>query len=457
MYDSLSRPIRNRIPEQQVNTGLNLTDPITGNSGWSNGYTYDDGGNVLTRTDARNITSTYEYDSLKRNTTVRYSDSTPGTNHYYDGATNGKGLGWKSERLGDSGSLTTIESYDALGRPLTQRQQFKSSGGWSQPYTVQQSYGLASQVPAQIYPSGHATAYLYDDAGRPLSFTGNLGDGMQRAYASATDYDNAGRMQEEKYGTLTPLYHKLRYNVRGQLYEVRLSTMSRASSETDWNRGCLAFYYSNLNQALGQSASDNNGNLLKSENYVPNANGSYNLSQDRYEYDSVNRLLSMTEYQHGTGPVVFKQAYSYDQFGNRSIDQSASSNTPGINRMAVTVDSSTNRLGVPGGLSGTIGYDASGNLVTDTYSGGGSRSYDAENRMISAAQGGQASTYTYDGDGRRVRRNTRRTVKSGKCMGWEESYWRNIRPEQCRSFRQRSTAIAPASYWLRQVMATSNV
>src|SRR6185369_15500082 len=70
-----------------------------------------------------------------------------------------------------------------------------------------------------------------------------------------------------------------------------------------------------------------------------------------------------------------------------------------------TVDTATNRLGVPGGQSGTMTYDAAGNLITDTYSGAGAREYDAENRMTRAWGGNnQWQEYGYNADGQRVRR-----------------------------------------------------
>jgi YD repeat-containing protein len=53
-------------------------------------------------------------------------------------------------------------------------------------------------------------------------------------------------------------------------------------------------------------------------------------------------------------------------------------------------------------------YDAAGNLTNDTYTGAGTLTYDAENRMTSAQfLSGQTQTasYTYDSDGRMVRRN----------------------------------------------------
>jgi RHS repeat-associated protein len=50
-------------------------------------------------------------------------------------------------------------------------------------------------------------------------------------------------------------------------------------------------------------------------------------------------------------------------------------------------------------------YDAAGSLVFDNYTGTGSRAYDAEGRIVSAQDsGGGAVAYTYDADGRRIKR-----------------------------------------------------
>jgi YD repeat-containing protein len=50
-------------------------------------------------------------------------------------------------------------------------------------------------------------------------------------------------------------------------------------------------------------------------------------------------------------------------------------------------------------------YDATGNMLTRSEAGVTySQAWDAENRLQSVAVGGQTTTFTYDGDGRRVKK-----------------------------------------------------
>jgi YD repeat-containing protein len=91
------------------------------------------------------------------------------------------------------------------------------------------SYDKSGQVTAETYPSNHTVNYSYDGAGRLQSFTGKLGDGSQRTYSTGVSYSPFGGMTEEQFGTTnTPIYNKRHYNVRGQLYDVRASTLSLA-------------------------------------------------------------------------------------------------------------------------------------------------------------------------------------------------------------------------------------
>lgn len=416
VYDSLSRL-------------TSATNPESGTVG----YTYDPNGNLLTKTDARGVQTSYAYDRLNRNIITSYSNITPDTPtvlRKYDFAANGKGMPYLTQQIGSTASATYVDEYDDAGRPLVQRQRFQTGGAWGADYRVTRTYDLAGNVLTQTYPSGHAVTYNYDAAGRlgdngtQTAFSGNLGDGVTRTYAAAVSYSRFGGIQEERFGTQTPLYHKLHYNVRGQLNDVRLSTASWAAGEWDWNRGALLAYYSAAEFSCQEGAcraaggADNNGNVRRYQHWVPSDDqtSSYSYTEQRYSYDALNRLTSAAEYAGspaGLAPQPLVQSYLYDRWGNRTVDASQTVGAPATQLDAGDLPN-TNRLYAPGDLSlqpqqRRMQYDAAGNLTYDGYTGGRVRSYDGENRMTSAQYSdGQTrtATYTYDGDGRRVKRNS---------------------------------------------------
>ena len=107
--------------------------------------------------------------------------------------------------------------------------------------------------------------------------------------------------------------------------------------------------------------------------------------------------------------------------------------------MQFTVSNANNRLGVPGGQSGTMTYDNAGNLTNDTYTGVGNRTYDAEKRMTQAWGGNnQWQFYTYDAAGKRVRR---KVDNIETWQAWVASYWPSMPPMPPSHRRRRSTAI----------------
>jgi RHS repeat-associated protein len=401
-YDSLSRLIRVRHVEQNVNTALNWTDPVTGYAGgWTMSFSYDASGNLTSRTDARNFTTSSAYDALNRPYSRSHSDGTPTVTSNYDSATNGLG---RLASVSSSVSNITYGEYDSLGRVKSGT---VTIGG--QAYTLSYNYDLAGHIKKITYPSGHEVNYGFDIAGRMNSFTGNLGDNLFRTYSTGISYNEFGGMQEEQFGTVTPLYHKQRYNVRGQLWDMRLSTLSFSSDPGNGDRGAIVNYYSN-NFVQGGSNTTNNGSLLRQENYIPGSS----YFQDNFNYDSLNRLQSISEKLNGTGTDSFKQAFSYDRWGNRTIDQSNTSpSLPLSMRSIFSASTATNRLNAPAGYS--FGYDAAGNQDSDNYGDGSgtsySRTYDAENHMIASTATYSNpyqlvnSNYVYDGLGRRIKRN----------------------------------------------------
>ena len=55
----------------------------------------------------------------------------------------------------------------------------------------------------------------------------------QRTYATVNLYSPWGGLEREQFGTDTPLYHKQHYTNRGQLYDMRLSTVNDGAIGTE--------------------------------------------------------------------------------------------------------------------------------------------------------------------------------------------------------------------------------
>jgi RHS repeat-associated protein len=401
---------------------LSATNPENGTAG----FQYDNSGNLLVKTDARGVSSHCAYDELGRLTRRWYNGSSllsATTNnspalpsgvagsdeikYFYDSQSLPAGApsfsrGPSVGRLvavayGTNSSAGDYYGYDAIGRNVLKIQQ---TGGVN--YQVSAAYNVAGALTSETYPSGRAVAYTFDGAGRTSSVTGNLGDGTNRTYSTGIIYSSLGGMAKEQFGTTTPIYNKLFYNSRGQLSEIRESTSYTWAGDTSWNRGAIINHYSF--QCWGAcNGTDNNGNLKKQEVYVPENDQvtSYKTWYQQYSYDSLNRFTQVNEYT-GNPSLDWQQKYIIDRYGNRTIDvNNTSANIP---RPAFNVDASTNRLMVPSGQSGTMSYDRAGNLTTDSYTGSGWRTYDAESRITGAQGSGYSNSYVYDGNGKRIRR-----------------------------------------------------
>ena len=405
-YDSLSR----------LRTAVN---PESGTVS----YQYDDNGNVTVKTDARSVSTHFEYDAINRLTRRWYNGSnlltatthnnpavpagvgaTDETKFYYDtqslpvGApsyTRGSAFGRLVAQTYGGGSNGDYFAYDVLGRQTLKIQQTGTVN-----YQMSATHYLSGALNVLTYPSGHTVTHTYDQAGRLFTLGGNLGDGATRTYATSILYSPLGGLVKEQFGTTTPIYNKLFYNSRGQLAEIRGSTSYTGPTDIDADRGAIINSYSSLCTGVcsGASMPDNNGNLIKQDIQIP----SVATRTQSFDYDTVNRLKFAREVMSSV--EQWKQQFTYDRWGNRTINTGVTYGL-GINNKAFTVNTANNRLGVPVGQTGVMTYDAAGNLTNDTYTGAGGRTYDAENKITQAGDNtGQISRYTYDSEGKRVRR-----------------------------------------------------
>jgi RHS repeat-associated protein len=132
---------------------------------------------------------------------------------------------------------------------------------------------------------------------------------------------------------------------------------------------------------LGDYQYDGSGNIRR-------------IGADLYAYDHRNRLVLSADASQS--PLVPKQSYTYDNFGNMT-----SVSTTGTGLTTMGVDTSSNRVTAvtAAGASTTTGYDQAGNMTrygTATYT------YDALNMLTRSTFGGLTRYYVYSASDERI-------------------------------------------------------
>jgi len=342
-------------------------------------YGYDTHGNLLTKT----VTDTTVSPNVTRTWTYTYngygqvltadgprSDVNDVTTYTYYTCTTGAQCGQVHTITDAVGQVTTFNTYNAHGQPLTitdpngvvttltydARQRLLSRQIGTE--TTSNSYYLTGLLKVATQPDGTTLQFTYDGAHRLTTITDGFGNYINYTldamgnHTADNSYDSSGRLHRS---------HTRVFNTLNELYQDINAAGTSAVTTTD--------------------GYDNNGNLTSSA--APLARNTAN------QYDALNRLNQITDPNSGIAKL------SYDANDNlasvidpRSFTTSYSHNGFGDITQLVSADTGTS--------SNT--YDSGGNVKTTTDARGAvaTYTYDAMNRKTQVAYSDETINYIFD-------------------------------------------------------------
>jgi len=312
-------------------------------------FTYDDGGNRVTKLDPNNNTIQYTYDSRRRLTDILYPDMT-GTHFDYDDRGN--------KTYEENQSSQKSYEYDELGRVTSVTDELLSK-------TITYEYDQNGNRSKMIGPDGEETVYHYDALNR-------LTELIDPENAKTIfKYDKSGKRTSLKFpnGVQGSYFYDLANHLESVVYKNTSGDVIQSFTYTHDNIG---------NRTSKMFASGNSEN---------------------YGYDDLHRLTSAT-YPSGRSVV-----YDYDPVGNRNFlteswDGGGSETTNYTYSDFNQVLSTTNSGGTT-----TYGWDDNGNLISKQNPALEVTGYDYnfENRMIGINyNGGSTNSFGYDPQGIRT-------------------------------------------------------
>lgn len=333
-------------------------------------YTYEDNGNLRTRTDARGVVTTFAYDVLDRLTDIAYSDGTPAQKFYYDQQSLPSGApsfarGFSEGRmvaaitLGTGGDGTYM-GYDAAGRVITRIQRTDQVN-----YNMAFQYNFGGNVTHETTPAGRSVSYNYNNAGQPITVAAG-----SKTLVTGTVYGPSG-VSTQTLGNGAVLNYF--YNNRLQPYRLQFG---RSGAPSQY-----------LEHLIGYGTSNNNGNVQT----LQSLGGGEQFLQT-FTYDDFNRMKTATETSGSA--TNWRQLYSYDSYGNRAVQTylgGSASTHPAWKFLSF--NAANNRI-----TNIEFQYDSAGNVIQDEANNYG---YDAKN-LLTRVNGAQI--YRYDAEAKRIRK-----------------------------------------------------
>jgi RHS repeat-associated protein len=400
-----------RFEYDELNRLIAETDPLM----HTTHYAYDALGRRIAVTDANLIVTRYEYDPLDRLTAVvqNYQPDLPA-----DHQTNVR-TGYSYDEVGnllvitDANQNETHFEYDLLDRLITEinpldnvwRYEYDPMGNLVQRLDANQAatyytYNADDLLVGIHYPDGGGVSFSYDEAHNQVTMSDSLG-GTTNVYDKLNRLTSSTNHQGQVVGyAYDPASNRVALTYPdGRMVRYEVDTNNRVSRVIDPDGGIFraeydpihnltAIHYPNQTQALmTYDAADRLTSLVNQQN-----DGDV-ISSFAYTLDAVGNRVHVDEYYRWRQPHELSQDYTYDP----------------LYRLARSQDSE--------GRFTEYGYDAVGNRLsltsnydplrtpTDVRPYSVASTYNAANQLLAADHSVfGATTYSYDANGNRVRR-----------------------------------------------------
>jgi RHS repeat-associated protein len=240
---------------------------------------------------------------------------------------------------------------------------------------VTYGYDLLSRQTGVTQTGGQSVGWVFDKAGRVMSTTAG-------SRTVSYLYDDAGN--RERITWPDSFYVQYTYDAANRMDQVK----------------------ENGSQVLA----DYDYDTASRRRRLTRANGDVT----NYSYEADSDLSGITHSGLPNTPTFTFGRNDAHQITSQTISDSTLEWLPGANSSTGYTPNVLNQYSSVGGV--TYGYDAKGNLTSD---GASAYTYDAENRLLTAAVSG-TTTYTYDGRGRRIKKTVGSTVTEFLSDGDEE-------------------------------------
>jgi RHS repeat-associated protein len=285
------------VREQNIDIGSNFGSVVP------HYYIRDAAGNILTKKDAKNQTTSYEYDALNRVTKITYADAK--TEQFsYDSGTNMTGyLASFTDRSG-----STSYTRDPFGRILSKTQSVNDNASNPTSLALTHLYNSAGQLTELRYPSGLRVLYARDATGRVSAIsTKTSASAAAKPFIASLAYTALGQPQSwawQHCTTATSVLNSCAASQRAYDSAGRMSTSEIASYQYD-----AAGRITGLTQILTTQKSVASGSGTATITVYEPLTMSWTLS-----YDNRDRLTAMSRVD---ASAQASSQYTYDANSNR--------------------------------------------------------------------------------------------------------------------------------------------